>query len=96
MHLTEFGGHEDSMFDVVSWVWETGDRQYVCGEPDVQFPASLEGTEALYGHLKEQGYPTRTVFGLLVWHQLGYTPRLEGNYEGGQCGSLACWHRINN
>lgn len=101
IHLTEFGGYEDSMFDIVSWVWKKEDQEHVWDRLvrsstwlDVQvFPATLEGTDALYAALKEQGFPTRFAFGLLVWHQLGYVSRLEGNYEGGQCGSLACWHR---
>ena len=98
-HLGEFGGREDSMFDMYSWIWE--DRQTVWDKlvyegmwPNLgDFPNTLEGTRSLYTLLKEQGYPQKFAFGLLVWHQLGYVSRLVGNSESGQCGSRVCWHR---
>ena len=98
-YLGEFGGWEESMFDAYIWKWD--DRQTVwnrleCDEmwPNLDtLPNTLEGTRVLYALLKEQKYPQKFMFGLLIWHQLGYAPLLMANSQSGQCGSTRCWHR---
>jgi hypothetical protein len=99
-NILDFGGEEEGIIDVGCVKW--------CSRKEVQdileshgigtdalptFPHSLQGTEALYASLKQQGYPMKHVFGILVWHQLAYQAPLLGCWESGQCGSSHCWYR---
>ena len=49
-----------------------------------QFPATVNGTEQLIADIDGShfGSDAAIVLGLIIWHQLLYTPRLYAEYEG--------------
>jgi hypothetical protein len=98
--IRDFGGEEEGIIDVGCVKWGNPEEvqckleaQGIRSDISKRFPHSLQGTESLYAFLKEQGYPKKDMFGILVWHQLGYNAPLMGCWESGQCGSPVCWYR---
>lgn len=74
--LGELGGTEDSMFDIVSYVWN---RDSLTGVAPAGFAATAEGSEALWASL--EGRPVRDRLAAIIQHQLTYLERVTVCYE---------------
>lgn len=82
--ICDFGGEEDSMIDAGHYIW-THDT-FVPPTSSIRYddyPATLEGTQRLYETMQRSGTPlsARTRFGILIQHQLRYTPVLNAYFQ---------------
>ena len=84
--IHEFGGDEDSMWDVYGRVWTGDDKQIILQKissnvpPFEQFPLTIEGTDQLCRCLKQQGSSPSIVLGSIIYHQLLYADPLKAWY----------------
>ena len=74
--LGELGGTEDSMFDIVSYVWA---RDSLTGVAHEGFAATAEGSGALWASL--EGRPALVRLTAIIQHQLTYLERVTVCYE---------------
>ena len=79
-----FGGEEDSMIDAGCYRWTPDTfKPPSYGIRFDDYPATLEGTQRLYETMQRSGTPlaAKTRFGILLQHQLKYTPVLEAFFQ---------------
>lgn len=97
-----FGGSENGMFDLSTITWTAEDRKTIRRErPDIAsmtqaYIPCREGSILLLGVLLTAKGHCEETFGALVYHQLLYTPVLEGTFQTGCCMSNTCLLRPRN
>lgn len=94
--LGGFGGSENGMFDLSTITWTAEDREAIRRErPEIvemtqAYIPCREGSILLLDVLMAAKGPSEETFGALVYHQLLYTPVLEGTFQTGCCMSNTC------